>query len=555
MRGAAEPSTLPRGIVAACAAVYVVVFLRNTWVVDDAFITFRVVENFANGLGLTWNPGERVQVFTHPLWMLLMAAVHAVTGELFFSSVVISLLLGLGALEVARRAARGDGSSFRIAVLVGLVVSSKSVMDYSSSGLENALSYLLVAAFALQALRVDAAPSLRGIGGLWAIAALTFVNRHDAVLLCLPGAAFVTWRAFGVLGRRTFLAAAVGCAPALLWVAFATFYFGFPLPNTFYAKAAVALPLDDRLRRGYAYFGNSLAWDGLSHLAVIVAGWRAYQLRDRVALSTIGGCALYYVFILFNASATHMGLRFFSVPFFLGFVVLARLWPSARAAAALGAVLLAWNLAWPLAPWKMGSSLYRIPAQVDNHIDTNGLVHREGPRVSWGRSGEACLAEHPWYRDGLEFRDRPERLFLGGPRGGEPIGYFGFAAGPTKHIVDYCALADPLLSHLPTCLPSPRSGWKSGHFYRMLPEGYLESLASDENRIVDPRIHAFYDDLRLAARSPDLWSGARLRAIWRLNTGGVESLRSPTPVKAGACRTVWERRGPVPEGEPARVSE
>lgn len=37
-----------------------VVVLRNAWVGDDAYISFRTVDNFVNGYGLTWNVAERV---------------------------------------------------------------------------------------------------------------------------------------------------------------------------------------------------------------------------------------------------------------------------------------------------------------------------------------------------------------------------------------------------------------------------------------------------------------------------------------------------------------
>ena len=49
------------------------VVLSQAWVSDDAFITFRVIDNFVNGYGLRWNVDERVEVYTHPLWMLLLA--------------------------------------------------------------------------------------------------------------------------------------------------------------------------------------------------------------------------------------------------------------------------------------------------------------------------------------------------------------------------------------------------------------------------------------------------------------------------------------------------
>ena len=68
-------STLVAG---AFVLVFTYVFLANSWIGDDAFITFRVVDNFVHGYGLTFNPAERVQAYTHPLWMLLLSAAYVV---------------------------------------------------------------------------------------------------------------------------------------------------------------------------------------------------------------------------------------------------------------------------------------------------------------------------------------------------------------------------------------------------------------------------------------------------------------------------------------------
>ena len=45
-------------------ALLAVVILLMAWLSDDAYITLRVVDNAVNGLGLTWNPAERVQAYT-----------------------------------------------------------------------------------------------------------------------------------------------------------------------------------------------------------------------------------------------------------------------------------------------------------------------------------------------------------------------------------------------------------------------------------------------------------------------------------------------------------
>ena len=74
------------------AAVLLVVYFAGAWVSEDAHITFRAVVNFTNGDGPRWNLDERVQVFTHPLWMLLISLAYAVTGEFYFTITAISLV-------------------------------------------------------------------------------------------------------------------------------------------------------------------------------------------------------------------------------------------------------------------------------------------------------------------------------------------------------------------------------------------------------------------------------------------------------------------------------
>ena len=40
--------------------VYAIVMIKNAWIGDDAYITFRTIENFLGGYGLVYNIGEWV---------------------------------------------------------------------------------------------------------------------------------------------------------------------------------------------------------------------------------------------------------------------------------------------------------------------------------------------------------------------------------------------------------------------------------------------------------------------------------------------------------------
>ncbi len=53
-------------------AAFTFAFINTAWVTEDAFITFRSVDNFLKGWEPVWNVGERVHAYTHPLWYALL---------------------------------------------------------------------------------------------------------------------------------------------------------------------------------------------------------------------------------------------------------------------------------------------------------------------------------------------------------------------------------------------------------------------------------------------------------------------------------------------------
>jgi hypothetical protein len=86
-------------------------------------------------------------------------------------------------------------------------------------------------------------------------------------------------------------------------------------------------------------------------------------------------------------------------------------------------------------------------------------------------------------------------------------------AYPDTHFIIDCALADPLLSRLPTI---PDRNWRVGHYWRTLPEGYKESVATEQNQIKDPAIREFYGIIKTIV-SGNLWDVGRLHSILKLN--------------------------------------
>ena len=124
-----------------------VLLVYSAWLCDDAFVSFRYVENLTSGKGLTWNLGHRVQGFTHPLWIFVLYGLNLCFSDLFTATMVFSTILALGAFALPFGVGKNGGLGLWEVCLVGGLTFSKAFVDFSSSGLEVALSYLLFALF------------------------------------------------------------------------------------------------------------------------------------------------------------------------------------------------------------------------------------------------------------------------------------------------------------------------------------------------------------------------------------------------------------------------
>lgn len=496
--------------------------VRNAWLSDDAYITFRTVDNFVQGYGLTWNVAERVQVYTHPLWMFLMAGASAVTGELFYTSLAVSIALSMAA--VALLVIKMPVTSIGAVTALIIFSLSKAFVDYATSGLENPLTHLLIAAFLL--VYLDPARFADGRSSGWLLrlsllAALVMLNRLDAGLLVLPALGYALW---DTRGWRSFVVGAVGLAPIAIWTVFSLFYYGSPVPNTALAKLNAGLiPAAEIRREGLRYLLNSWRVDPITLAAIGVGVVMPLAARSWRKLPLAAGCLLYLAYIV-RVGGDFMSGRFLTAPLFLAVAVWATTtwrWPGTRPRLALGLLLVAClgvGLTAPYTPlrapggkradadpavWVRGRS---ITDERANYYPVTGLL----PALA--RDGETIA--HDWAEEGRRARGTGPRISVRGS-----VGFYGYEAGPEVHVVDLLGLGDPLLARLPVTDPN----WQIGHFGRRPPEGYLETLESGENRLRDPRLAAYYEALATVTRG-DLWDPARWREVWRLNIGAYDPL-------------------------------
>ncbi len=213
---------------------------RDFWL-DDAFITFRYAKNWADGLGPVFNPGEAVEGYTTFSWTLLVAVAFALlSGGAALMLVKFSgLCLGLFVLWRSYTFPGPDphpgaNGALRRRPLMLLLAANPVFVANCGDGMETPLFMALL----MECARASLVPPSRRSGALAGVLAAACIwTRPEALplLLGLPavllffhrGAAFVWVRAFAL----------TALPPVLGHIAWRLWYYGAPLPNTFYAKA------------------------------------------------------------------------------------------------------------------------------------------------------------------------------------------------------------------------------------------------------------------------------------------------------------------------------
>lgn len=529
------------------ACVVFALVVAYAWMGDDAFITLRTVDHFISGRGLVWNPGERVQAYTHPLWMFVVSAFFAVTREPFYSTVFASLVtvaLTLviflrGSLRLRRDPRLEPPLGVALLCLLAMGV-SRGFVDWSTSGLENPLTHLFIVSYVAL---LYAGASLRA---LVLVAVLAMLNRMDTALLFAPSLAWVLYRELvsvgdGVSGlsgakarvsgaklRRIAMDLAVASLPLLLWEAFSLFYYGALVPNTALAKLNHGIPRLELVQQGFVYLKRSVSYDpvafGVIALALGYAAWR----RAAHALALVAGVTAYCGYVVWVGGDFMCG-RFFTAPFVVALVVLSRAELSGvkrRGPAVLGtlAIGLAIGLVAlgalaenPTLSKTLDVKRTRRPEIVDGITDERQFFAAQlSLRSVWGRAEP----KSSWRRRGEVLDPEPKPGAIRAVYEFGNIGIPGYYAPKAITMIDRFALADPLLARLPAMY---RPVWRIGHFTRAVPEGYVDSQATGENHLRDPELATLWQDIELVTRGP-LWSFDRLAAIARLNSGSAREL-------------------------------
>ncbi len=519
---------------------FLVVVILYGWNSDDAYHGYIMAKHLAEGKGFVYNVGHRTTASTHPLLTLLEAFVFLFTDSPDICGLLLGLLFsGLASWILFFRFCRTPAE---VLCALGLLVCSHCFMSYTTAGLENSILFFLGAAFLLVYFH-HSTFAKRQLFAIALIMSLLAMTRADSVLVFIPMA---VWGFLVRTKTRFYTRFAIGIAgllPFVGWTFFSLLYYGFPFPNTYYAKLHTGIPLADYVTSGLWYYLSSWMLDPTLLLVPLFFVALSIKSRKRETIPLILGFVVYGLYLIY-IGGDFMGGRHLTQQFFLsvcGIMLVLGQTPGVQKgdtepfvkqpvlASALVIVVLGffWRAFALPAVCRQSVNLFIGITTNRSAVDERAYWLKWEPRSSLVQAIPACFrGEDP--REDLCRNVLPD-VILAHERGfkgfcGEQFMMTGSLVWRCRKfdmfLTDIYALPDPLIARLKV---ETFHHWRIGHASRDIPLGYRESLVTGENRIANPALHEYYDKLLLVMRGR-LFDPERLRTILNFNTGKYDPL-------------------------------
>lgn len=302
--------------------------------IDDAYISLRYAQNWVNGAGIVWQPGDRVEGYTNFLQVVLFALGLRLgySGETvaYTIGIVSALAAIVVAVMIARRLSASEQNRGLAGGIAAVLISANPFFVYwSVSGLETPLFILLclLTVWAFYEM-FNASLSNRQYARLYAVLTGIFLigaamTRPDGLILAFASVAVAGMAIWYGEQRRELLylfgivigVFTIGYGGYFAW---RSLYYGQFLPNTFYVKVGSGT---EQIRRGIAYVWDMLNITPIHFLLVTGAIVNVISLyrqlvRSRIMVSpchltnlTLLLFTLLYSLYLIYIGGDHFGVR------------------------------------------------------------------------------------------------------------------------------------------------------------------------------------------------------------------------------------------------------
>lgn len=273
-------------LTAICAA-FVAHAIWLACVAEDSYITYRFARNVAEGYGFVFNVGDApIEGFSNFLWLQLCVAALKLGLDPARTTQIVGVLAGIGTLLVTWLFARRVIAISNAAALfaVAALAAAGPLPTWASSGMETVFFTFCVTCAVYCASRfISSARS--GYAWLTALAlfAATLTRPEGFGIAGIVLAAVCALSASGIQRRHALAVTAAFAVAFAVYFAWRYTTFGYPLPNTFYAKTGGG---PAQLWRGLVY----LAYFGLHYLLpwtpwIVLFAWQASERLRFPAIS------------------------------------------------------------------------------------------------------------------------------------------------------------------------------------------------------------------------------------------------------------------------------
>jgi len=260
-----------------------------SFIQDDSYITFRYVKNFTEGHGLVFNIGEYVEGYTCFLWVIILSLVKQLGFNFISASQTIgtisSVLVILFTFFISSRIfpkIQNNVYNVSFSIIAGILLASNGSFAYwAVSGMETGLFCFLVTAgiylylkeiqnaqntsIKYSSLLFLSATLTRPEGGL--IFGITILHK---IIITLKIKNDNSQNKFSLLlNKENIIWLGLYAIPALIFMSWRYAYYGYLLPNTFYAKTGFSLQ----------YFST-----GFDYVWVFLKGYGLYGILALLAL-------------------------------------------------------------------------------------------------------------------------------------------------------------------------------------------------------------------------------------------------------------------------------
>lgn len=253
------------------------IYLCNqvNFIQDDSYISFRFVKNFVQGNGLVFNPGERVEGYTNLLWVLILSIFYAMKMNIESISQYLSMGFGILVLfqtykisslvEIKETAKKGKASQSTAAYLfnfipVFLMVLTGAYNFWAISGMETCMFMAYVLAGIFYYIKNKNSDSPNYLFALFIfLASLTrpeglyffgLIMIHKVIISIKENkAGFLK----DIFSKKNLITYGVYIIPTGLFILWRLSYYGYPFPNTYYAKTGFSSAY---FEAGWTYFKN-----------------------------------------------------------------------------------------------------------------------------------------------------------------------------------------------------------------------------------------------------------------------------------------------------------